>query len=350
MMATLENSIESFNFSQINTQTVNEAASLFFQSFGNWNTNQNIIQISSNEALHNCFNVDNQNGQILIPQLELNQNMLIEPQQVQPQNTTTIIGNPHDLRDSTEYELIIYRQMLETEVLMPSPCVIQTEITPKDRGLLIDWLCRVHYKCRLSTSIFYRCVGIIDRLFMLTTIHPHELKLIGCASMLIASKIEGQHFYIKHAIELSENSFNREMMINAETKINNLLGFQLNFPTSFMFLSHLQRLSEERSEIVLHSRYIIEVCSSAIEFINVRPSAIACSAILLTRILHNFEDSWTSQMEEYTGYSYEDLIGYVRIIHSILLDEDREESIFMRRKYGSTAFHSVANFSLPCFI
>ena len=346
MMATMDNSIEYLSFATLNQQTISEATSCFIQNFNAWNANNNIMQIQINDEDDNEYPPECMNEQ------DINENdSFNEPQQIEPKNTTVVIGNPNDLKDSTEYELIIYREMLESEIMLPSQNVVQTEITPKDRGLLVDWLCRVHYKCRLTTSIFYRCIGIIDRLLMVTVIPSEDLKLIGCASMLIASKIEGQPFYISHAIELSEHSFNREMIINAEAEINNLLGFQLNFPTSFTFLSHLQRLSEERSECVLHSRYLIEVCSSSIEFINVRPSAIACTAILLTRILHGYDDdAWTDQMEEYTGYSFSDLIGYAKIIHSFLLEEDREETVFMRRKYGSPAFHCVADYPLPCVI
>lgn len=346
MIAAFDSSIECLSFSHLNQHVITETATSFLQNLNAWNANNYFEQKQNNDDENDCYTMEDMNEQ----NANVNDSF-DEPEQVEPTNMTMIIGNSNDLKDPTEYELIIYREMLEAETIMPTESVSQTEITPKDRGLLVDWLCRVHYKCRLSTAIFYRCIGIIDRLLMTTIIHKEELKLIGCASMLIASKIEGQQFYISHAIQLSEHSFNREMIINTETKINNLLGFQLNFPTSFTFLSHLQRLSEERTEIVLQSRYFIEICSSAIEFINVRPSAIACSAILLTRILHDYGDeSWTDQMENYTGYSFDDLIGYAKIIHSFLLEEDREETVFMRRKYGSPAFHYVANYSIPCCI
>lgn len=273
-----------------------------------------------------------------------------ESDNVEYENTGLVIGNSESPQDVTEYELKVYREMLEGELLMCSPQVVQTSITAKDRGLLVDFLCRVHYKCRLTTAAFYRCIGILDRLFMLVKIEPNILKLVGCASMLIASKIEGQTFLIEHAIELSSGEFDREMMVKAESDILDALEYQINFPTSFMFLSHLQRLSIQTSELVLHARYIIEVCASAIEFINVRPSAIASMAILATRIFHQIDSPWTPELEQYTGYSYSDLIGYVRIVHSLLLDGEREESVFMRRKYGSVQFCNVASFPLPSCI
>ncbi|OHT17014.1 putative cyclin-A3-1 [Tritrichomonas foetus] len=260
------------------------------------------------------------------------------------------IGNDNNPNDATEYESIIYKQMCESELLMPQPQVIQTEITPHDRGMLVDWLCRLHYKCQLTTSAFYRCIGIIDRVLLLTVVYPCQLKLIGCAAMLIATKVEGKKpLRICHAIELGMNKFSREDMIQAESEIMNLLGFQFNFPTSFMFLSHLMRISEETFDMCLYARNIIEVCSSAIEFINVRPSAVACAAILTVRKLYGVE-TWPQSLMEYTGYNEEDLIGYARIIHSILIDENREESTFMRRKYGSPLFKCVAQQPLPCVI
>ena len=262
-----------------------------------------------------------------------------------------LIGDSNSPENAIDYEQIVYNHMCMSELSsLPTPRVIQTEITPHDRAMLVDWLCRLHYKCRLTTPAFFRCVGIIDRALLLVNVRQSELKLIGCAAMLIATKIEGRRkLLICHAIELAENAFSRDDLVNAEAQLLNLLNYRCDFPTSFMFLSHLFRMNEKTFKLVLFARYIIEVCASSIEFINVRPSAVACSAILLTRIINNLEP-WPEEFAQYTLYDYNDLIGYARIIHSILIDKNREEIAFMRRKYGSQQFMCVANISLPCVI
>lgn len=258
-----------------------------------------------------------------------------------------VIGDPSSACDVTDYETTIYREMLGLEVDVPEQVVMQEEITPLDRGMLMDWLDRLHYKCQLTTATYYRCCGIIDRVISVAPVKREELLIIGCAAMLIASKVEDHKpMSADQPVIVAEHAITKEQIIAAESQIMSLLNFNVTFPTIFFFLTHFLRLTDGTMDTVLYARYIAEICTSSADFIGVRPSAIAAAAIMATLTMRGSEP-WTERMAAYTGYSFGDLAPYVRVIHAMLLEEDRAETAFMRRKYGSIPFRRVAEYALP---
>merc|ERR1719412_2829958 len=70
----------------------------------------------------------------------------------------------------------------------------QTEILPKMRAVLIDWLIGVHLQFHLLQETLYTTVAIIDRFMQAEighgTVTREKLQLVGVAAMLIASKYE----------------------------------------------------------------------------------------------------------------------------------------------------------------
>merc|ERR1711953_800624 len=68
----------------------------------------------------------------------------------------------------------------------------QTEILPKMRGVLIDWLIGVHLQFHLLQETLYTTVAILDRYLQhdVKKISRSKLQLVGVASMLIAAKYE----------------------------------------------------------------------------------------------------------------------------------------------------------------
>jgi hypothetical protein len=97
---------------------------------------------------------------------------------------------------------------------------------------------------------------------------------------------------------------------------------------------------------MLLARYIAELCLSSSQFLRVKPSAIASTAVLMTRTLAGLEP-WTEELALYTQFSFDELSGYYRTVHTLLLIPDREESAFIRRKYASDPFCHVANVPVP---
>ena len=260
----------------------------------------------------------------------------------------TRVGDPRDVQDVTEYEAIIYRSMRQEELERPIPAFIQREITLNDRNMAIDALDRIHYKQDITTEALYRAIGILDRVLGTQQIRKSELNLMASACLLIASKIED--IYPARScdfVTLSNNAFTQNELFEAEIKVLNIIGFYTEFPTQLFFLTHLMRISGQTQKTVLLARYLIEITTSNEQCICMKPSLVASAAVLLTRLLTNEENIWPSVLEGYTQYRQGDLLPCVRIMHSMLLQGDRQETRFMRRKYGSEHFLAVAFTPVP---
>lgn len=62
----------------------------------------------------------------------------------------------------------------------------QSDINPKMRSILIDWLIKVHKKFKLLPETLYLTVNIIDRYLSLEVVSRKILQLIGVTAMHIA--------------------------------------------------------------------------------------------------------------------------------------------------------------------
>ena len=257
------------------------------------------------------------------------------------------IGEPLDPQDVSEYENIIYRSMRGREKLFPQCLVSQSQITSTDRGLIIDWMSRIHFKTQLTTNTLYISIGILDRVIHLTDITIDRLEILACACLFIASKSEDLiPISLSSIITCSNNSFTKNDLIKMETQVSNLIEFDISFPTSLFFLTIFLRLNGQTQITMLLARYILEVAMTSEYFIDVKPSAIAATSLMMMRFICN-EEPWTEELYNYTQYSFDDLLKHFNDLYNELIQPNREQSDFIRKKYSSSPFQGVALLPIP---
>lgn len=269
-------------------------------------------------------------------------------------NVECRIGDASNPLDVSEYEHIIYRTMVTNERNQASRTYSQSEFTFPQRDYAIDCLSHVHYRLGLTTNGLYRAIGIFDQFCCLGQIPPKSLKLYACACLFIASKIED--IYPARARDISrlgdhcfgdsERTFTNRELFTAETDIINTIGFNTTFATPLFYLTQLMRISGQRQETLLLARYILEIMQSNNKFFTIPASLQASVAVYVTRILKG-EQRWNSKLEGYTQYSESQLEGPARWVRDMLVEQDRHETRFMRRKYGSDLFLNVARVKIP---
>ena len=257
------------------------------------------------------------------------------------------IGDPTDPQDVAEYEHIIYRSLRQKEKIMQPLKFDQKEITLKDRNLLIDSICHMHYKLSLATNTLYRCIGILDRYFTVAQVPKRKLTLVGCACLLAASKIEDIYpAQSTDLITLTSREFTRRELFAMEIQIMNAIQFDTTFATPLFYLTQFMRISGQTKETLLLARYIMEICQTHESFYGVPAALVASLAVMVTRILKG-QERWPQDLSGYTAFSEEELTPYASIVREMLVTRDREESRFMRRKYGSDLFLGVAHTHVP---
>lgn len=271
-----------------------------------------------------------------------------EEEEAEFNHVETQIGCVGNVQDVVQYENIIYRQMRNREKQFPC-CMVEPEITAEDRGRLFDWIDRIHYKSQLSTSAFYRAVGIFDRALNLTVITRDTMKLFGVAALIIASKMEDTiPLQMNVLLMCIKDRFTPEEIKKKEIQLSGIINFDFAFPTPLFFLTYYLRICSMNQERMLFARYVMESSITSPDFLDVRPSGIAATAVILTRCVYDsIEDCWPETLVGYTQYSLEELVPHVKNAYSILTQEDRPECKFIRLKYGSEPFCYVSSKEIP---
>lgn len=201
--------------------------------------------------------------------------------------------------DIYEYYWIMEGQSTPPENYM----IIQTDVTPKMRGLLINWLIEVHLKFDLMPETLYLTVALLDRYLSLVKIKKKELQLVGLASLLLASKYEDfWHPKVKDLISISAESYTRKQMLEMEKSILKNLKFRLNLPTAYVFMLRFLKASQSDKRHEQLSFYLIELCLVEYETLRFRPSLLCASAVYVARCTLNEVPAWTSLLGKHARY------------------------------------------------
>lgn len=160
--------------------------------------------------------------------------------------------NPQNL---SEFSQSIFLNMKADELSKMVPVdylqKVQTEIKDTSRAFLIEWVIDVHRKFRLTSECLYVCVFIVDQYLSKKKLLKNQLHLLGVATLLIGSKYE--EIYppsLGDFLQVSENKFNKQMVLKMEKEILMTLNFVVTAPSAFRFLQRYKNLSPSCDEEV----------------------------------------------------------------------------------------------------
>ncbi|GMP94710.1 hypothetical protein CsSME_00044059 [Camellia sinensis var. sinensis] len=235
--------------------------------------------------------------------------------------------------------------------------MLQQDINPNMRGILIDWLVEVSEEYRLVPDTLYLTVNLIDRFLSQNHIEKQKLQLLGVACMLIASKYEEICApRVEELCFITDNTYMREEVLKMESQVLNLLGFQLSVPTTKKFLRRFIQASQVSYkvpcvEMEFLANYLAELTLVEYRFLRFFPSLIAASAVFLARwILSQSDHPWVCinpTLERYTGYVTSDLKGTVLALQELQLNTEGCSLNAIREKYRQQKFKSVATLTSP---
>ena len=253
------------------------------------------------------------------------------------------IGDPAEPLDVCKYQHIIYKTFRKKEIERKDIQFNQMSFTLFDRHVVVDSICRIHYKLGSTTNTFYRFIGIFDRFLTAVQIGKEELMLYATASFLMASKMEDIYpAQSLDLIQLTKNSFTQDDLFAAEIKVANAIKFNTTFGTGLFFLTHFLRIEDEDDQNFHYfARFALEICQTSDFFYGAPFSLMAAAAIYATRFVWR-QSAWTKKLEGYTGYTAEDLRSSFEEIRYLINSTDRRESKFIFRKYSCDLYHGVA--------
>ncbi|KAK1279838.1 putative cyclin-B3-1 [Acorus gramineus] len=209
--------------------------------------------------------------------------------------------------EAVEYIEDIYEYYWIMEVQNPSLANymdIQTDVTPRLRGILINWLIEVHHKFQLMEETLFLMVELNDRFLSMVSIDKDQLQLVGLTALLLASKYEDfWHPKIKDLISISANAYTRDQMLAMEKLILRKLKFRLSSPTPYVFMLRFLKAAQSDNKKLEHlAFYLIELCLVEYEALKFKPSLLCATAIYIARCTIHISPPWTAVLSKHARY------------------------------------------------
>lgn len=266
-----------------------------------------------------------------------------------------IDSNLNDIGSCAEYAVEIYENLRVGECQRRPLCSymesVQTDVNPAMRSILVDWLMEVGLEYRLSSDTLFTSVAFIDRFLSLKDVKRNKLQLVGITSMLVASKYE--EIYAPQVDEfcfITDNTYNREEVLNMEKDLLRLLEFDLTQPNTKTFLRrYIKAASAEISLDVVFEflvSYLAELTLMDYSLLKFLPSQIAASCIVLGLFLLD-KPVWSGTLAHYSSYVPSDLRECVEAIHELFLHAKTSQLPASREKYASPKYGSVSLLQAP---
>lgn len=275
----------------------------------------------------------------------LTEDMQIAPSVTTPEPQWKDIdkADAHDPLSSSEYAIDIFSYMRarEDRFVVHQYLDHQPDITASMRTILVDWLIEVQENFELFHETLYLAVKLVDLFLQKKEVKREYLQLVGATSMLIASKFEElSPPLVDDFLYLCDDAYTREELIKTETDILQLLGYDINIPVAYRFLRRFARAADASLETHTLARYIAESTLQEYQFVGVKPSLIAASAMYLALRMNKL-GGWTPTLYHYSGYTVADMLPCVKSLNAVLKTA-LGSTATVRSKYSHEVFFKVA--------
>ncbi|KAL0545587.1 hypothetical protein IC582_015476 [Cucumis melo] len=269
-------------------------------------------------------------------------------------------GNSEDPQMCRVYATDIYEYLraMETDPRRrPLPDYIgrvQNDISANMRGILVDWLVEVAEEYKLVSDTLYLSISYVDRYLSLNAISRQKLQLVGVSAMLIASKYEEiSPPHVEEFVYITDNTYNREEVVEMEAEILKSLEFELGNPTIKTFLRRFTLVAQETYEFntlqfEFLGYYLAELSLLDYNCVKFLPSLVAASVTFLARfMIQSKKHPWTSRLEHFTGYKPADMKDCILLVHDLYLSRRGGALSAIREKYKQHKFKFVSVMPSP---
>jgi len=255
-------------------------------------------------------------------------------------------SNPQSVQ---EYAPDIKNHLFREElVCLPRPDYMdsQTDISPKMRAILIDWLVEVHMKHKLCPETLHLTVNLIDRYLATKTVMRKSLQLIGVVALFIASKFEDiRPPELHEMVYITDNAYKKEDVLSMECTMLTTLNFKIVVPTTahfFEVISKTNGCAPVHREVV---QYLLHLALMDIGMLKHSPSHLVAAALLLSNELLKRKVSWPAAMVQQSHHTEQSLQRCADELR-LLLDADSASAggqlQAVHKKFSLGQHHAVA--------
>ncbi|XP_059609308.1 G2/mitotic-specific cyclin-B [Phlebotomus argentipes] len=248
-----------------------------------------------------------------------------------------------------EYANDIYDYLYSLEERFPvheAYMANHTDLKPRMRAVLMDWLNEVHCQFHLVPETYFMTVALVDRQLQLSkNLSRKTLQLVGIAALFVASKYEEVlPPSIYDLVHISDNAYTDRQVRQMEETLLRKLKFNLCRPLPIHFLRRFSKAA--RADEIIHcaAKYFLELATIEYSMVHVRPSLIAAAAIYLSlRLIRpSTEGVWTPTLQHYSKYSEEELQEVTKDLAKLVLEAPNSQFKSVFSKYRATKMRKIA--------
>lgn len=222
----------------------------------------------------------------------------------------------------------------------------QTEVTPKMRAILIDWLVDISLRFKLLPETLFLAIGTIDRMLDAICIERDSLQLLGIASLFSAAKFE--EIYpplLKDFVSACANAYSKTDIVNMEGLILTTLNFDLSRPSSYSYLRIFNLQLNIDCKLFLFAQYLLESALLDTACFKYTHSVLAASGIFLVNKIFKRE-SWTQAHIDLTGESEEQVKRCAKDLYMALQRAEAGNLKATQRKFSHQEFLEVGKYKV----
>jgi len=266
-----------------------------------------------------------------------------------PRSLVTIRDQVINVQDCEEYAADLNNHLFQEEVAFMA-CAdymnTQTDLTPKMRTILVDWLVEVHMKYRLRPETLHLTVNLIDRLLTRMPVMRKRLQLVGVVAIFIAAKFEEINPPELHDwVYITDKAYTKEDVLTMECTMLTTLSFQIMVPTPAHFFPLFQKANGCNAVHRHLAQYILELSLLDIRMLHFTASHIVSAALLLSNEVLGRCTVWPPSMVHYCRHTDQSLRGCVDVLRQ-LFEADRAGSggqlQALHKKFSSKDYLAVA--------
>lgn len=236
-------------------------------------------------------------------------------------------------------EIFPYLHELEQKTL-PDPNYLyqQTQLKPKMRSILVDWLVEMHQKFRLLPETLFLAINIMDRFMSVEVVQIDKLQLLATGSLFIAAKYEEVFSpSVKNYAYFTDESYTEEQILQAEKYILTILNFDLNYPNPMNFLRRISKADDYDVQLRTLGKYLLEISIIDYRFIGMLPSLCSAAAMYIARLILGKDPVWNGNLIHYSGgYRVDDMRECIELMVQYLVSPVEHDEFF--KKYATRKF------------
>jgi len=235
------------------------------------------------------------------------------------------VGNPQLVTDYVNEIYSYLRIMEKNQDIKADYLAGQTEILPKMRAVLVDWMVGVHLQFHMLQETLFSTVAILDRYLQteIASVSRKKLQLVGVACMLIAAKYEEIYApEIKDFVYITDHAYSEREIQKMEVQVLSVLKFDLGRPLPLHFLRRASKAGGVDSATHTLAKYICELGLGVYSLAHIAPSKLSAAALALAMRLvepsASFSSLWSPALVHYTKYTAEELGAVITPLAEVL--------------------------------